>query len=1067
MDDYAGNTKLSEKAINLFVFSLAQNPVCYKRWAKVFQGFQTRFEELEVWEQQNGKALNGGMDVKRQAIFSKADQHCEEVLRIVASALRWHRRMTKKSPLYRLPEPMWTHKPLTMVPGRLVVIVVVLPMFPLFTLEASLTLGIHHPRYSFIFDTDAKCFLKDADKRQLNDSTVRNYVREIRRLAYRTEDVLEKFAVEIESRRRGHSFRKAFRRFSCLISEGISLHRVGSEIASIKAGINSLTTDLENYGVIALSSTEDGQSSNARLDQNQQRLRQTYPHQVEEYFVGMKDDIRQLVSLITDEGIRSHRVISVHGMGGLGKTTLARKIYKHIEVERAFKQFAWVSVTQQCNTMTVFRDILKQLVPDQRKDSVGKMDERELVGELYKVQIETKSFVVLDDLWKIEDWECLKVAFPFAEADSKILITTRNQKLVEDEFLYPLNLLNEDEGWELLQKRAFTRRNGADCESDPLLEAVGRAIVRECGNLPLAISAIGGVLSQKTSLEEWETVKNDVDSYIRMSEGGKEGYGAVLQVLALSYDELPYHLKPCFLYLGQFREDEDIDAEMLYRMWTAEGMVSSDHRGKGETLTDIAERYLYEMAGRSMLQLKFSASRKVESCYLHDLMRDFCLARGKEVEFLKLLDFRGGNDPLSDCSTERDDSTPRCSIHVEDGPGEVESMISMALEASGQLRSLTLSGGSGYPKVSISFPQVICDSNKFKYLKVLKFEGYDFTGKGLPKGIKKLVNLRFLSVKDSIMLELPSSIGQLQYLETLDIRVSVTMRVPDVLCKLKGLKHLYFSLTKEGDGQLSFLGLSKLETLVGFDDDVGDLKHLSGLNNLRFLGATVNIRKEKNDLPQMLNYLNSNRHNLREARLVIYVFDEEVVLPFLDLLSCHCLHQLSIIGGRYEFQKVKPPLSPSNLSELSLRRCSIEGDPMSFLGNLPNLRSLRLALVELVETKTMVIDGNAFPKLVSLRIIRIKNLEKWVVAEGSMPNLSHLAIEFCEALEMIPDGLRFITTLRKLEIEMPEEFIVRRINGIDGRGGPDCDKIRHVPVIKIESYGSILKNLQLPFSLLN
>ncbi|XP_071940531.1 putative disease resistance protein At1g50180 [Coffea arabica] len=475
--------------------------------------------------------------------------------------------------------------------------------------------------------------LKDADKKQLNDSTVRNYVRKIRRLAYRTEDVLEEFAVEIESRRRGHGFRKAFRRFAGLVSEGTALHRVGSEIASIIAGINSITKNLQTYGVIALSSTEDGQSSNARLDQNQQRLRQTYPHQVEEYFVGMEDDIRQLVSLITDERIRSHRVISVYGMGGLGKTTLARKIYKHIEVERAFKQFAWVSVTQQCNTMTVFRDLLKQLVPDERKESVEKMDERELVGELYKVQKETKSLVVLDDLWEIEDWKRLSVAFPFAEADSKILITTRNQKLAEVEFPYPLNLLNEDEGWELLQKRAFAKRNGADCESGPRLEAVGRAIVRKCGNLPLAISAIGGVLSQKTSLEEWETVKNDVDSYIRMSEGGKEeGYGAVLQVLALSYDELPYHLKPCFLYLGQYREDEDIDAEMLYRMWTAEGMVSSDHRRKGETLTDVAERYLYEMASRSMLQVKFyefSTSRKVESCYLHDLMRDFCLAQWK------------------------------------------------------------------------------------------------------------------------------------------------------------------------------------------------------------------------------------------------------------------------------------------------------------------------------------------------------------------------------------------------------------------------------------------------------
>ena len=179
---------------------------------------------------------------------------------------------------------------------------------------------------------------------------------------------------------------------------------------------------------------------------------------------------------------------------------------------------------------------------------------------------------------------------------------------------------------------------------------------------------------------------------------------------------------------------------------------------------------------------------------------------------------------------------------------------------------------------------------------------------------------------------------------------------------------------------------------------------MSGLNNLRFLGAIVNIRKEKNDLPQMLNYLNSNRHKLREAQLEIRAYgEEEVVLPFRDLLSCHCLHQLTIFSGRCEFQKVKPPLSPSNLSELSLLQCSIEGDPMSVLGDLPNLRRLLFLLVDLVDRKVMIIDANAFPKLASLEIIAIKNLEKWVVAEGSMPNLSHLEIAYCHELEMTPD----------------------------------------------------------------
>ncbi|KAL3507735.1 hypothetical protein ACH5RR_033117 [Cinchona calisaya] len=559
-----------------------------------------------------------------------------------------------------------------------------------------------------------QCFLKDADRRQLKEETVRNYVREIRRLAYRTENVLDEFAIEVESRREGRGIGKAIKRSACILCEGRALHKVGSEIANIKANINSLTASLQNSGVIEMS-IEGQSSSNAMiLEQNQQRLRQTYPHQVEEYFVGMKDDIRQLMSFITDEETRSHRVISIYGMGGLGKTTLARKIYNHVDVQRAFKAFAWFSVTQQYNTRSAFRDVLKQLLPEQRKDSVERMEERELVVELYKFQKETKCLVVLDDLWEIEDWKCLSPAFPFAEANSKILITTRNQKLAEVEFPYALKFLNEDEGWELLQKRAFAKRYAKDSENYPKLEATGREIVRKCGKLPLAISVLGGVLSQKNSLQEWETVNKDVDSYLRMSEESKEGYGAVMQVLALSYDELPYHLKPCFLHLGNFREDEDINAEMLYLLWIAEGMVSSDHRGTEETLTDVAERYLCEMASRSMVQVnldEFSTNTRVKSCYLHDLMRDFCMARGKEVEFLKLLDFRGGKDPLSDSSTENFSTPARCSIVMENSERHDlihnDSMTSMALEANGQLRSLLITAiSTRWPwTVSISFPQ--------------------------------------------------------------------------------------------------------------------------------------------------------------------------------------------------------------------------------------------------------------------------------------------------------------------------------------------------------------------------
>ncbi|KAL3507718.1 hypothetical protein ACH5RR_033100 [Cinchona calisaya] len=148
-----------------------------------------------------------------------------------------------------------------------------------------------------------QCFLKDADRRQLKEEIVCNYVREIRRLAYRTENVLDKFAVQVESRRGGRSIGNAIKRSSCILCEGRALHKVGSEIANIKANINRLTTSLQTSGVIVMSIEGESSSNAMILEQNQQRLRQTYPHQVEEYFVGMKDDIRQLVTFITNEEI--------------------------------------------------------------------------------------------------------------------------------------------------------------------------------------------------------------------------------------------------------------------------------------------------------------------------------------------------------------------------------------------------------------------------------------------------------------------------------------------------------------------------------------------------------------------------------------------------------------------------------------------------------------------------------------------------------------------------------------------------------------------------------------------
>ena len=148
-------------------------------------------------------------------------------------------------------------------------------------------------------------------------------------------------------------------------------------------------------------------------------------------------------------------------------------------------------------------------------------------------------------------------------------------------------------------------------------------MLQHCKGLPLVIIVLAGVLARKNSIREWVRVYENVREYINRGIGHEEEYEGVSQVLALSYDDLPYYLKPCFLYLCHYPEDSEFLVSELTKLWVAEGLISlgQQRHGSRETIEDIASDYLSELVERCLVQEGISGStRTITSCRIHDLV---------------------------------------------------------------------------------------------------------------------------------------------------------------------------------------------------------------------------------------------------------------------------------------------------------------------------------------------------------------------------------------------------------------------------------------------------------------
>ncbi|KAI3854337.1 hypothetical protein MKX03_012799 [Papaver bracteatum] len=857
-----------------------------------------------------------------------------------------------------------------------------------------------------------QCFLKDADaKKQQGDHRVRNWIADIRNVAYESEDVVDTFMLKIGATPESGGVLSFIKKKALMVKNLRHLRRVGKDI---QAKLKDISSSRITYGIKEL--PDDKPSSSIAP------LRNYYPHVQDEDVTGLEEHTKTLLTELSKDEERIC-VVSIVGVGGLGKTTLAKKIFKHDAVMRDFDCHAWCSISQQLN----MRDVLLKIINKLTNSNETELSDEDLVEKLYNYLQDKRYFIVVDDLWSSQDWNVFKPAFPEGKRGSNILLTTRNKEVASqaDPWILQLEpeLLKEEESWELLCKKAFLKAT-RDTNSYPAdLEKLGRDMVRKCGGLPLAICVLGGILATKREdIKEWEYVHRDVTLHIFFLTLKRGQNGGVMGILALSYNDLPLRpcLKPCFLYFGLFPEDFAIPRKKLIRLWIAEGFIKHTKEDALVTLEEAGKhQYCGELIQRCMIQAdKDPTPGEVKTCRIHDLMRDLCLSKGKELNFLDIYNQRIDGTTLNSSSRR----LRRYAIHLNNEPRyHVDFDFN---NSSSALRSLLVQP----PVYSLIVPLM-----KYQHIKLLRVLdlGDVFLQKNQLKIVFQLIHLRMFSFK------IPSSIGNLRNLQTLKLNIGGIL--PVTVANLVQLRHLESKhIPLEISKNLQIENLINLQTIIGVEAGKWIRKGCFGkLSKLQSLSVVNTSRSQTDVLIHEISNKNSSSSSssgdqyqspIKVLEITsLDAFDNQI---FDSLSCCHNLHRLQLFGRLDSLNLQK---YPPNLTKLILIKSYLEKDPMETLQHLLNLKLLQLS-EQAFEGEEMVCSTIGFPRLQVLHIYSMSHLKKWTIDQGGMPCLKELNLDFLGELSMLPEGLRFITTLKKLKFS---------------EVGEDWYKVQHIPSLII------------------
>ncbi|WOK98800.1 disease resistance protein RGA3 [Canna indica] len=845
------------------------------------------------------------------------------------------------------------------------------------------------------------CVLKDAERRS-QDSAINNWLKELKDVVYDSDDILDLCRIEGGKLLLDHpspSVRPKFPLLTCFT--GVHLrHEIGNRIRTLNKRLEEISSDKLMLKLQPVNPDVLHMGVNPRRTS----------HLIEQDIVGneINDATEDLVDFLTCKSEMKCSLCTITGMPGIGKTTLAQKVFNDPVIEDMFQVRVWICVSQKFSEI----DLLKEIIRGTGMKCGEEMTKAELLPML-RDAVRGKSFLlVLDDVWQADVWvDLLRKPIQSGVANGRILAITRDQNIAYQMGsirIHEVKLLPVDSGWELLCKKAFVDGGEEEIEN---LRDVGFKIVAKCKGLPLAIKVVGSLLATKQrSRREWEKVAcSDAWS---MSKLPKE----LSEALYLSYEDLPSHLKQCFLYCSLFPEDYVLHKETLVRLWVAEGFVKLQGNA---VLEDVAEEYWWELQRRSLLQPQPGVLSLVEKpCVMHDSLRSLAQFLSEDECFC------GDANWIKTTSTSK---LRRLSVSSK----EERVAIPDSVMAKKCLRTLMI----------LKTPPVIENNllSRLSQLRVLLLNGRGI--KIIPDSIGSLIHLRYLDLRKTSISRLPESIEHLSNLLTLNLMDCCHLNsIPQGVTRLHNLRRL--GLFNAGLSKLP-RGIGRLKHLndisgfiVGDENNRGegcDFEELNSLSELRKLsifnlerassGGFVLFHKSHLTRLAMLCTPYSSRHQ----NGLPYTEEDIVKIERVceELRPPPCLEEELWFGGF--FGRVFPSWMMSSLgvsfpylNRLFLHRCEL-CQQLPPLGQLPQLKYLHIARANaivsighefLAHKAQRAASAIVFPKLEVCVIEDMPNWETWSFGKEDapleswrqMPRLREMIVGNCPKLSALPGG---------------------------------------------------------------